>query len=353
MNTSTALHAHSPAVIYTSGGAGDHILALPALRALTTIFPEKLTLICVEGSARIFFEKVAVRRTLEVETFRDGGRIVIQAIPDQDIAKRRANVGSGNNVFYRGPDWTFDADAVARNLTDCDLLISMTPWHSPAADRLLEILSPPHSIGFSNTFQTALESDLKQHLADVFFKVPRALDSSLKAEDYVGSPFLHTRHREMARQFRNVIPPEFRVLIVHADTLPYKMWLPERFATVLDRLLEHHRDLVAFVVGRENLQLDSGRHSERIIPCLPLDLATSLALVAEADFFLGIDSCMLHCADIQLIPGVGLFGPTDPATYGFRFASHRHVYGQGTMDGISVDDVLDAVEPLLNDALKQ
>ena len=352
MNASSALNADRPAVIYTSGGAGDHILALPALRALTNLFPEQLTLICVEGSERIFFTEVDVRRILEVETFRDGGRIVIKALPNQNVTTGGDRVDNGNIKFYRGPDWTFDADVVARRLGECDLLISLTPWHSPAADKLLEIISPPHSIGFAKTFQTAIKPDFTQHLADVFFAVPRSLDSSLIAEDFIGPPFLHIRHRERARQFRQVIPSEFRILIVHADTLPHKMWPADRFATILDNLLENHRCLVVLVVGSQNLQFDKGRHGERVIPCQPLDLATSLGLVAEADFFLGIDSCMLHCADIQMIPGVGLFGPTDPATFGFRFASHRHVYGQGTMNSISIEEVLDALEPLLSDALR-
>ncbi len=63
---------------------------------------------------------------------------------------------------------------------------------------------------------------------------------------------------------------------------------------------------------------------------------------------MGIDSCMLHAADLARVPGVGLYSPTQPAIWGFRFAPHRHVYG-GTMADISVDDVFSAMESLVGE----
>jgi ADP-heptose:LPS heptosyltransferase len=70
-------------------------------------------------------------------------------------------------------------------------------------------------------------------------------------------------------------------------------------------------------------------------------------LVGTADLFVGIDSSMLHAADLARVPGVGLFGPTRAAEWGFRFAPHRHV-DRTTMADITVDAVLDALEELVS-----
>jgi ADP-heptose:LPS heptosyltransferase len=70
-----------------------------------------------------------------------------------------------------------------------------------------------------------------------------------------------------------------------------------------------------------------------------------MGLVANADLFVGIDSSMLHAADLARVPGVGLFGPTRAATWGFRFGPHRHV-DRSTMADITVEEVLSAMEDL-------
>ena len=72
-----------------------------------------------------------------------------------------------------------------------------------------------------------------------------------------------------------------------------------------------------------------------------------MALVTEADFFLGIDSCMLHAADFAGVPSVGLFGPTSAAEFGFLVGPHIAIQAQQTMAEIEVPDVSDALESLL------
>jgi hypothetical protein len=54
---------------------------------------------------------------------------------------------------------------------------------------------------------------------------------------------------------------------------------------------------------------------------------------------------MLHAADLARVPGVGLFGPTRSATWGFRFGPHRHL-DERKMADITVDEVLRALEDL-------
>jgi ADP-heptose:LPS heptosyltransferase len=94
-----------------------------------------------------------------------------------------------------------------------------------------------------------------------------------------------------------------------------------------------------------NEELNTGCERDRVIPCLGLPLDLTMGLVANADLFVGIDSCMLHAADLARVPGVGLFGLTRSAAWGFRFGPHRHL-DRGTMMDITVEEVLDAMEDL-------
>jgi ADP-heptose:LPS heptosyltransferase len=142
-------------------------------------------------------------------------------------------------------------------------------------------------------------------------------------------------------------------MAVHADSNPKKMWPADRFVELLDLFLSRHPEFIVFVVGAQDLHLDVGQHGRRIIPCYNLPLPLSLALIGEVDLFLGVDSCMLHAADLFRIPGVGLFGPLfGPAShikYGFRLvSSYRHVCGE-SMDAISTPMVAAALEALLEE----
>ena len=62
---------------------------------------------------------------------------------------------------------------------------------------------------------------------------------------------------------------------------------------------------------------------------------------------MGIDSSMLHVADLCGVPGVGLFGPSNAEHWGFRLARHRHVCGRDArMDTIAPEEVIQALEDI-------
>lgn len=312
------LEALRPAVIF-SNGIGDHVLNLPALRALSAVFPERLTLICESWSKEIFFNRLSLLRVCEVDMQEtNGGR-------------------------------RFDAETVARNIEGCDLLLSLNPWHSDSVERLIELASPVQSVGFFSPFHTILPLDFDKHSADLAFDVVRFLDSSLRLEDFAAPPLFPRRFIEGARRIRKSMPSNMRVLAVHADTSGEKMWSCNKLINLLDDFLSNHPDFLVLVVGKKELQLDTGRLGHRVVPCYGLAFPVSATLVAEADLFLGIDSCMLHVADIFRVPGVGLFGPTSSHEWGFRFGLGRHVCAEGSMDGIQGAEVLRALESVLSE----
>jgi hypothetical protein len=116
---------------------------------------------------------------------------------------------------------------------------------------------------------------------------------------------------------------------------------------LLDLFLRRHPDFFALVLGCTDMQLDVGDYGERVIPAYGLPIATSATLVGGSDLFVGIDSSMLHAADLFRVPGVGIFGSTSPHEWGFKFSPHRHVYASGKMSMLREGAVLEALEDLL------
>ena len=71
------------------------------------------------------------------------------------------------------------------------------------------------------------------------------------------------------------------------------------------------------------------------------------SLVAQANFFLGVDSCMLHVADFCRVPSIGIFGPTQADEFGFRLGPNITIQADGGMRSIEVEMVRRAIESML------
>jgi ADP-heptose:LPS heptosyltransferase len=309
-------NARNPVVIF-SNGIGDHLLNLPALRALAGLFPRRLTLLCNTGARRTFFSDLPLRA-------------VVQADMQQ---------GSAGKVF--------DAEALAQVLAPCDLLLSLNPWHSSSVDRLIALLHPEQSIGYFPAFQITLPRDYGKHSAELAFDMPRIFDSSLQLDDFAKPPTFSASHRDQAKRIRDVFPAELRVMTVHADTRAEKMWTSARFARLLNLFVSRHPEFIVFVIGPTAPDFVSDCAKHPVYSCCGLSIATAMCLVAASDLFLGVDSCMLHAADLFRVPGVGLFGPTSCDEWGFRFGPGRHVCGEGSMENITEDAVLKALDDIL------
>jgi len=313
---SRLLSAEYPAVMcFGVGGWGDLLLCLPALRALEALFPNRLTVVCQGLVREDIYNGLRPRAFCDIKVKAAAGRI------------------------------TFDYETLAEDLKGCDLLVSLNDGYDRTVAGFIETLSPVHSIGFFPTGDIKLPLDFSKHGAELRFDVPLVLDASLQLEDFA-TPVFATEHRDKALRITQIIPSEYRILAVHADTKPEKMWPASRFVTLLDLFLERHNDFIVLVVGDQNLNLDAGRHRDRIIVCESVPLPVAICLMGKVDYFRGVDSCMLHAADLFRTPGVSIFGPSSHKQFGFRFAPHRHVSGGCSMEAVEIDEVLDAVESL-------
>jgi hypothetical protein len=306
-------------VLLFSNGYGDTLLALPALRALTEILPTPPILICNETAYHLCLEELRIARPVFL-TCQHG------SWPDRI---------------------RFDSEAIAAASKTCDLFLSVVPWASHSLDDLCARLAPELSIGLGHGFDINCPRDYDKHTADLTFDIVQALNPWIRIEDYAQPPRYSSRAQKQAHDILSLIPKSFRILTVHMDTLPEKMWSRERFKAVLDTFLAVHPDYLVLVVGMSDWSFQDAEYSAQILPCNGLPLDETMCLVSLSDLFLGIDSCMLHAADMARVPGVGLFGPTQAHEFGFRFGPHRHVESLGTMDQIDVDWVVCALEDLL------
>ncbi|OBG61240.1 DUF4254 domain-containing protein [Mycobacterium sp. E735] len=320
------LRAERPTV-YFSTLIGDSVLTLPTLRALGEMFDAPLTLLCPKIAFDLCFREVESRL------------VDITGSPPVGPA-----LGPPSN---RGLDY----DTLAAEIGPVDVFINAVPWDVPSnvfVRPLRQRLAPTTSIGFptGDTYDVVIPRDVP-HSADLTFKLARLFDPSARIETYARPVPIPPAAQEQVRAIRAALPPGVKVLAVHADTTwAKKRWPVTRFVDLLDRFLARHRDFVAWVVGMGDEDLDVGRESDRVFSHLGLPLDVAMGMVSGADLFVGVDSCMLHAADLARVPGVGLFSPTRPAVWGFRFAPHRHVYG-GSMADITVDEVLEAMEGLV------
>lgn len=311
----TRLSTANRPLVFFANGIGDYIMGLPAIRALVSLFPDRLTLVCCSRMNEVFYADLRLRRVVETTILYHEGQ--------------------------RDRTFEFDVDAIVAVVRDCDLFVSLNPWHAECVDELISKLSPVNSLGFSELFGEVVPLDFGKHAADLTFDIPKRINPALRFEEFASPPTLSDKAQEVAIRIKEIAGTR-KILIVHADSKPEKMWLQERFHRVLSRFLGDHLDFIALLVGWDSLGLDKGQ--DRVISCCRLPLALTFGVVSIGDLFCGIDSCMLHAADFLRVPGVGLFGPTSPHQFGFRLTRHVHIRGGESMADICEDEVLEALE---------
>jgi len=144
-----------------------------------------------------------------------------------------------------------------------------------------------------------------------------------------------------------------RPIIALAPTANWepKVWPAERFAAVFRRLAGP--DTLAVVLGGPG-------EAERamaapLLAALPeaidlvgrLTLPEAAACLERATLFIGNDSGLMHLSAAAGAPTVGLFGPTDAATYA-PTGSRAVAVVAASMDAITVDQVVAAARTLLD-----
>jgi len=315
-----ALSAEYPLAFFFNG-YGDNFLNLPALRALCQLFEGRLTLVCRQGPDLFCFDDLAVNRKITLD------------------------------ARFTGEVYEFDAVAAAAEIGKCDLFLSLVPWSSSSLSNLLEAWNGMVSIGFFENYTRRLRRDYDKPSADLAFDIVRSLRPDYQLHDFLEPLRYPTARRQDVHEIFSMLEPGTRTLSVHMDTHAHKLWDETRWVESLDAFLDKHTNFVVLLVGRPDRTVDTEqwRNAERVIPCYGLSLPSSCCLVAESDLFIGIDSCMLHVADLARVPGVGLFGPTNMKEFGFYIGPHIMIQAKGSMEKIEAGMVTEALHQLVTE----
>lgn len=143
-----------------------------------------------------------------------------------------------------------------------------------------------------------------------------------------------------AKLFAPPVPAEKPYAVIHAlASAANKSWPAERFVEVA-RSLQHLEPV--FVGGQGD---DLSRFSE-FRTVINESLKDTLILIQSASLFLGNDSGPAHIAAAFNIPLVVLFGESDPVIWAPWRAHAQTLVANGSMDRISVTDVMAAIEAL-------
>jgi ADP-heptose:LPS heptosyltransferase len=281
-------------------GIGDYVMSLPALRLLEQAAPPPLDIVCGECDAAMLYAEVRTRHRIQV-TVRPGLFAHEIALPQKIPAN------------------------------DYDVFVSLATWQSEQIMTLAEMTAAPIKLGFFSSSNLRPEPQ-PRHDFDRLFSLAAPFRRGARLEQYAAPPQVLAAH-----------PKSGKRLVVHADTRREKMWPIERYDSLLAQFAAMHPDVEVVVlnVRDDDLQRTLRFANTRVVRTSLLD---AMALTASADFFVGVDSCMLHVADLCSIPGLALFGPTMPEQFGFRFSpGGRHIQANVDLASLTVDRVLESL----------
>ncbi len=312
------LRRSSCPVIFGVHGIGDHLLSLPAMRAMCQLFHGKLTVVCFDSYALSIWDEL------------DINRLVHYTYTDETV-------------------WEFDANELAGRVGPCDLFISMFTCQLESITRLMTLLKPRSSIGFFPDHYThPCTTDWRAaNYVDGVFAISQVIDCDLRLEQFAYPPRFGFEYASDACELFKIIPSGYKVLALHGDSKLDKTWTSDQVASFVNIFLSRHQDFVILALGQSGSFIDSVYYKDHILPCHALPLALQFQLLQRSDAFVGVDSCMLHGADFYRLPSVGLFGPTDSKVWGFRLSPHRYIEGCGSMDNIRINAVVAALEDIL------
>jgi ADP-heptose:LPS heptosyltransferase len=282
--------------VFFSDGIGDHLMALPALRALTMLFEGRLGVFCRPEVATTVFAELSLAHIIS-DNFSGEGRLPLIPVARLSSAVR-----------------------------ECDLFLSLNSWRSQTVGTIMRSFRHQWTVGFDAGFSTCLPNILAEHVIDRAFRVPQAFDPKLRVEDFAGPPKASEADLGQARA---AIKDAFTtqapfLLVIHPETMPEKRIPCSSWLCALDLFLQRKRNWNIVILSRDRYASDVGDINSNLATRWGLPLGAALALVGVANLFAGVDSSLLHAADLYRVPGLGLFGPSDPRRWGFRFGPHHH-----------------------------
>ena len=297
-------------LVFHHNGIGDYVMTLPALRLIQRSAPRPVHLVHGDGAGSFLYREIAVAE--------------------------RTSVPFSPGLFAH----RFDPDAVPLQ-GRYETFVSLSTWDGPEVRALAMRSRAQTTIGFFPWYDWRLEQEGLHDIARLFaLALPFAPRERLL--NFARPPRVPPRTRDLRV---SLVPRSHRLLVVHADTRVEKMWPRERYDAVLSAFLAANDGWCVAVLGIDAALLRRALATGHVIPVGAVSLAEAIRLVAKADLFLGIDSCMLHVADLCRVPGVALFGPTRSEQFGYFLTDgSKNLQVDGALSDLPPREVAAALE---------
>jgi heptosyltransferase II len=278
-------------LIRATNWVGDAIMALPALRAVRTRFPEaEITILARPYVAAIYRNQQVCNNTMFVEKTRD------------IVGELRAQ--------------KFDVALLLQNAFEA----AWIAWRAGIPER----------IGFARDGRTILltkavplpkPGEIPVHEQYYYLELIRRAGwlDSLPGESFIRLN-IPAENRERAAEFllsAGAKPGSMRIAIgAGASYGSAKCWPPGRFAELVNRLqAQAQADVILFGTSTE-AAVSSAIAAGMNHPPIDLTGKTAIdelpALLSQCHLFIGNDSGAMHVAAAVGLPVVAVFGPTDP-----------------------------------------
>jgi heptosyltransferase-3 len=326
---------------------GDVLLSTPVLRALREAYPDaRVTMLVNRGTETVLAHNPDITEVLCVEK-----------------GSWEAQVKFVRGLRRRAFDCVID-------LTDGDRSAAIS-WATGA----------PVRVGFNAEHRwrgllysaVAKPRSTDQHRVDYDLCALRNLGLDPKP----GTPILHVSQAEeqavetWLQEAGLLSSREPLLLLQPGARYPMKVWPPERFAELADRLAD--RFACRILLGGDQREREIAEQIARSTRCAPKVVAGKFSLlhfaslVKRCALFVGNDGGAMHIAAAMGTPVVALFGPTYPRRWGprggpaqviYKGLDCRACYHPGCLRGddncmrqISVDEVFGAAGRMLERAI--
>ncbi|OPX41670.1 MAG: lipopolysaccharide heptosyltransferase II [Desulfobacteraceae bacterium 4484_190.3] len=320
---------------------GDVIMTLPAIRSVRKTFPHaKISVLAKPWVAEIY--RICPEVDEVIVYNRPGVHSGITGI--YKLARELKSKGFDMAILFQN---AIEAAIIARlagipiragyNSDGRGLLLTHSVKRTKQIRKVHQVyyyLEMLKSLGFQST-----ESDIRLKLNNDFLKI---------AEDILGQYYVKKN--------------DFLVGVAPGAAYgPAKMWFPERFAAVADKLADNFSArVVLFGSGGDSKRADLvQKHSKNNLINIAgkTSLREVIALIARCNLFISNDSGLMHLAGALGIPLVAIFGSTNPVTTSPVGGKNIIIYKNVScspclkkicpadfrcMDLISVDDVYEA-----------
>jgi heptosyltransferase III len=304
-------------LVIRGGAIGDFILTLPAIRLLRDAFPKAgLEILGYKHIVSLAEDRFYAQATRSIEYAPMARFFVPGAELDAELSAYFS--GFQQIISYLSDPQGYFAANLSR----------------AGAKQVLQAYSPPDG-----------SAHAAEHLARPLEKL------ALYLENPAAEVFPSARDHAAVAQLLSGMGGPFIALHPGSGS-ERKNWMPERWAAVLEGLLEKDPHLGLLLIGGEAdarpLSAVAARLGARAQVARHLPLPHLAAVLQRCQLFLGHDTGIAHLAAASGAPCLLLFGPTDPAVWAPRNALVQVLEAPcGDFARLSVERVLaDAIQLL-------